>query len=39
LTAGRRDRWQTTAAGWQLVLRDIQLDNAVVMDSNLNVFF
>jgi ethylbenzene dioxygenase subunit beta len=39
LVAGRHDLWQSSTEGWRLLSRDIQLDNAVVMDSNLNVFF
>ena len=37
--AGRRDVWRETAQGWRLALRDLQLDNAVVLDSNMNTFF
>ncbi len=37
--AGRRDLWRETEAGWRLAMRDIQLDSAVVPDSNMNTFF
>jgi 3-phenylpropionate/trans-cinnamate dioxygenase beta subunit len=37
--AGRRDVWRETDQGWRLALRDMQLDNSVVLDSNMNTFF
>ncbi|AJP49409.1 aromatic-ring-hydroxylating dioxygenase [Rugosibacter aromaticivorans] len=37
--AGRRDVWRETTQGWRLALREIRLDNAVVLDSNMNTFF
>lgn len=39
LTAARTDRWRLEEGGWHLVHRVIQFDHAVVIDSNLNVFF
>ncbi|MDO8315358.1 MAG: aromatic-ring-hydroxylating dioxygenase subunit beta [Rugosibacter sp.] len=37
--AGRRDVWRETTQGWRLALRELKLDNAVVLDSNMNTFF
>lgn len=39
LVAGRSDEWRLDAGQWRLVVRHMQLDDAVVPDSNLNVFF
>ena len=37
--AGRRDIWRETEAGWRLSVRDMLLDTAVVLDSNMNALF
>jgi len=37
--AGRRDVWRETEAGWCLSIRDMLLDTAVVLDSNMNTLF
>jgi ethylbenzene dioxygenase subunit beta len=39
LTAGRKDIWQKTASGYRLLKRTVTLDDAVVLDSNINFFF
>jgi ethylbenzene dioxygenase subunit beta len=39
LTAGREDVWRLAGEGWLLCRREVHLDDAVVLDSNLNVFF
>ena len=37
--AGRRDIWRETDQGWRLSVRDMLLDTAVVLDSNMNTLF
>lgn len=39
LNAGRKDIWQKTASGYQLLKRTATLDDGVVHDSNINFFF
>ena len=39
LTAGRKDIWEKTGPGFQLLKRMATLDDGVVLDSNLNFFF
>jgi len=37
--AGRRDIWRETNQGWRLSVREMLLDTAVVLDSNMNTLF
>lgn len=39
IVAGRKDSWRQADGTWKLARRDIELDHAIIPDSNLNVLF
>lgn len=39
LAGARRDLWRDTSPGWQLAQREVLLDQHVVLDKNLYLFF
>ena len=39
LAGARRDLWRTTLQGWRLAAREVLLDQHVVLDKNLYLFF